>query len=85
MNRDGPTPSHGWSAATEAVVHSVAEERGVEPTELTPLATVADPKALDALFGSDAWLDAVEFTYAGYEVRLTGDGRVELSDPGDYN
>lgn len=85
MDRDGATPSRNWSAATEAVVYSVAEERGVDPTELTPIATVVDPAALETLFAGDgAKPDAVEFTYAGYDVRLTEDGRIELADAGDY-
>lgn len=85
MDLDGATPSRNWSPATEAVVYSVAEERGVEPTELTPIATVVDPEALTALFSGDgAEPDAVEFSYAGYDVRLTEDGRVELADEGDY-
>lgn len=84
MDRDGATPSRNWSAATEAVVYSVAEERGVNPTELTPLATVVDPDALSALFAGDgARPDAVEFSYAGYDVRLTDDGRVQLTDADD--
>jgi len=84
MDQDGATPSRNWNVATEAVVYSVAEERGVDPTELTPLATVVDPDALEALFASNgAQPDAVEFPYAGYDVRLTENGRVELSEAGD--
>lgn len=67
-----------------AVVERVADREGVDPTELsTPLYSVVDPDALDALFcGGDGDASsirgAVRFDYLGYEVRVGADGDVTL-------
>lgn len=59
------------------VVLSVAAIEGVEPTGLPPLATAVDPDALDDLFAGDV-RGSVSISYAGYEVTIHGDGRVEI-------
>jgi len=62
------------------VVLAVARARGMEATELPPLAEVIDPDALDALFAPDdrqALLDArVRFEFADRTVCVRRDGEV---------
>lgn len=62
---------------TEAVVTAVAEETGLSALELEPLADVVDPDALNALFESGTAV-ALEFTYHGFDVSVSGDGRVSV-------
>jgi hypothetical protein len=68
------------------VVEAVARRKGVDPTELeTRLNDVVDPDALDRLFsdGSGAReppTGRVEFRYCGYDVTVSSDGRVTVSD-----
>lgn len=62
---------------TEAVVSAVAEEANVSPLELEPLADAVDPDALNALFDGGTAV-AVEFTYHGFAVSVSGDGRVSV-------
>ena len=70
--------------ASQAVVAAVATETGRDPIELRPLYEVFDPDALDALFessrtGRGAASTRVEFTYAGCEVCVRGDGSVDAT------
>lgn len=75
---------------SQAVVEAIAEREGVdvtdvEPPEYEPLYEVVNPEALDALFAPTASgrprpPGSVSFTYAGYDVTVYGDGRVELSE-----
>lgn len=80
--RDDRRPSH-------AVIETIAELDGVEitaitPPEYEPLYSVVDTDALDALFASTGRtgerVGRVEFEYAGYEVTVYSDGRVEATD-----
>lgn len=70
---------------SQAVVQQIAALEGVEPTDLrTPLYDSLDPEALDDLVASalGRGLDprlTVVFTFAGYEVRVAGDGSVSVS------
>ncbi len=64
-----------------AVVETVAEATGVDPTDLEPLYDTLDPGALDALIvsghGEDHRADpTVSFTFAGYFVSIHGTGEV---------
>lgn len=65
------------------VLERVAEAKGTDPAELTPLYSVVDPGALDALFdaGGDARTGTahVAFSYEGYSVVVRSDGRVDIS------
>lgn len=63
------------------VVNEVAARESVDPTELPPLAGTVDPDALSRLVdsGSDRSI-RVEFTYRGYDVTVSGDGRVAVRD-----
>lgn len=64
------------------VLGTVAARKNTEPTELQPpLYEVIDPDALDALFspkgdGGVRTGGEVQFTYCGYEIRVTSNGDV---------
>lgn len=65
---------------SEAVIHAVANAKGVDPIHLEPrLYDVVDPDALDSLFRQGS--GEVLFEYAGFEVRVDADGNVTLSVP----
>ena len=68
---------------SEAVVERIANRKGVDPLELTPLYEAVDPDALDSLVtpgeGNDSAL-RIEFTYHGYELRVTGDGVIHIGE-----
>lgn len=77
--------TYGWgsSSIATAVVRAVADEEGCEPEELTTLYDVIDPDALEAFFEADSGGAASErrivFTYAGYEVTVSGDDEVDVA------
>jgi len=70
-------------STSQRVISAVAEETGKEPTEVGPLYHVIDPDALDRLFsatrGSGRNQGHVEFTFAGCDVVVHGDGEVEVT------
>lgn len=73
---------------TFAVVSAVAEAAGESPTDLRPLAGVVDPDALERLVVSmpddpSGPTGVVEFSYGGYDVTVTGDERVNVSERED--
>lgn len=79
-----------WSRTiSERVVEEVASVAGVEPTALdVPLYAVVDTDALDNLFGDRSAgfggvEPRVEFVYSGYEVVVTGNGAVSVSEAED--
>lgn len=65
------------------VIEAVASEERSRPEELSPLYAAIDPDALDALLdsvgNSGNGVIRVEFTYEGYLVTVSGDGRVDVS------
>lgn len=62
------------------IVEAIADREGVRPEELDPpLYEVIDSDALNSLFGNDGDDARVVFTYAGYEVTVSGDGEVSLT------
>jgi hypothetical protein len=68
--------------ATEAVVGTVAEVKGVSPLDLAPLYNVIDPDALDE-FCRAKWSQppqslSVEFQYESCTVIVGGDGEVTV-------
>ena len=81
-----PTEGRVSRPPSRAVVDAVAVREGVDPADLSgPLYRAVDTDALDALFRADgpAKLDdgaCVRFGYAGYEVTVYADGRVELRE-----
>ena len=70
-----------------AVTETVAERRGVEPTDLRPIHDVIDPDALNTVFEPAGTAvrnsGRVAFTYYGYEVRIDGDGSIEVEESTD--
>ena len=69
---------------SEGVVAAASDCDPVAPDDLTPLATVIDPDALDSLFqtvGSDADRGdgEVRFRYHGHAVTVDRDGRITVA------
>ncbi|ARS88308.1 HalOD1 output domain-containing protein [Natrarchaeobaculum aegyptiacum] len=85
---ESPVPDRDVEPS-RAIVEAVAEREGVDVTEIEPpaydpLYAVVNPEALDRLVGSpDAPGVHVRFEYEGYDVVVSPDGRVWVSDPGD--
>ena len=53
------------------VVTSLAAVEGTDPTEISTLASVVDPDALDRLFGSAGdGVQTAQFEFGGYEVTV---------------
>lgn len=73
----------------QAIVRAIADREGIDVTDLEPpaydpLYAVVDPEALDDLFrtrSDDGSVNAsVQFEYAGYDVLVHADGRVEIAE-----
>lgn len=63
----------------EAILEEVASREGVDPLDLDePLYASVDPDALESLLASGSDV-TVRFSYAGYDVTASGDGRVDVS------
>jgi hypothetical protein len=61
------------------VIESIADERGVDPTELdAPLYWEVDLEALDRLCTDDETV-AVTFDYDGTTVTVRGDGHIDVA------
>ncbi|SEQ40490.1 HalOD1 output domain-containing protein [Natrinema salaciae] len=71
-----------------AIVESVAAHEGVDPVDLeVPLYDVIDPDALDTLLQGASKDEPtepleIEFTYVGYDVTVTRDGAVHVTESG---
>lgn len=69
------------------VLEAVARTTGDDPVALPPMWDVVDPDRLDALFapapgGGDRRSELrVQFTYAGLDVVVRGDGEVDVRRP----
>lgn len=61
------------------VVSTVAVYSNTDPTQMTPLATVIDPDALDMVFHSCEPDLQVTFPYANYEVTVHGTNDITLT------
>lgn len=70
-------------AVCAAIVESIADHTDADPLDMTPLATVVDTDALDALVGSAADVQ-VAFEYEGHSVHVRADGTVTV-DGDDYS
>lgn len=87
VDRSNAKQSHSISYQ---IITAIAEREGIEPTELEPpeyqaLYDVLNPEALDSLFapradGSPRSQGRIEFSYCGYDVTVTSDGDVEVSE-----
>lgn len=87
---DDASAPGGGGKPTQSIIEGVARHEGVDVTEVEPpayepLYTVVNPEALDALFrtatGSATADASVSLEYAGYDVTVYGDGRVDVADP----
>lgn len=68
---------HRRESLTQAVVSALADERGVDETDLEkPLYEVVDPDALDSLFRKGT--GRVTFEYLNHTVSVDHEGRVEI-------
>jgi hypothetical protein len=62
------------------VAYTVADERGVSVTELSPLAESVDTDALNELFSSSSGPVSICFQYEGYTVRVDEHEHIKLID-----
>jgi len=71
-------------STSQRVIEAVSEATDSDPTEVGPLYHVIDPDALDRLFaatpGRTRVGGRVEFTFAGCDVVVRGDGEVEVTE-----
>lgn len=90
-SRDRTADSHVADAdrpVSAAVLEAVAAATGTDLVDLSPLAEVVDPEALDALFGPKVdgrprSSGRVEFTFRGHRVTVYSEGRVAVRRAGD--
>lgn len=80
-NVDAPSPmltsELDRESIVEAIITTVAEEKGVDPFDLRPLYDTLDPDALSRLIEQGA-NGRVVFTYEGCEVEVTMDDPVTV-------
>lgn len=70
-------PDDEEAELSSVVAAAVAEAAGVQTVELEPLYNSGiDPDALNSLFKGAGESARLTFDYAGYRVRVTGDGHV---------
>lgn len=73
-----------WSLST-LITEAVAEEKGVDVTDLTPLRHVIDidgsRAAIDAVQETPDGVACISFTYETYLVTVTSDGTIEIATP----
>lgn len=62
------------------ILFKIAEREGVDPTDLPILAETIDPDALESLIKSLSDNGSVNFRYYGYDVQVTGDGDIDLTE-----
>jgi len=87
ISLDRPDDSDAVSLSF-AVITAVADREGIDPVDLEPpeydtLYSVVNPEALDSLFApvqDTRTAGRVEFPFCGYDVVVTSDGDVELSE-----
>ena len=70
---------------SEAVISAVADAKDVSPLDLDPLITAIDPDALERLVtsmdsGPTEPASTVEFAYSGYQVAVTEDADVSVTE-----
>ncbi len=69
-----------------AVVSIVATAQGNDPVDMPPLGSVIDTTALEELFATApdgrSRIGDVSFQYAGFDVRVYSDGRIEAARTG---
>lgn len=75
-------PAPGDVPPSVRIVEAVAEETGRDPTDLPPLHEYVDADALDTLLSSSASDDSdlftLSFSYGDVDVRVDGQGSIEV-------
>lgn len=84
-SRNGSHTRSSWSSyeyPSTAIVETVAEAAGCEPTALPSLHGAVDTDALDAILAMRSQQRAVQVTvrYAGYTVTVSSDGPIAVAD-----
>ena len=72
------------TAASTAVIATLADVMDTDPSELTPLYSTVDPDALDAFVRVRTVTDGdthVSFTHEGHQIRVSNYGVVTISLP----
>ncbi|USZ68790.1 hypothetical protein NGM10_03405 [Halorussus salilacus] len=86
MSQTMTTETFDDMSASQRVIEAVADETGDDLTEVGPLYHVIDPDALDRLFAptnrTGRTEGFVEFTFAGCDVVVRGDGTVDATRRG---
>lgn len=85
--------TNGRRSLSLEVISAIAEQEGVDPIEIEPpeyeaLYDVCNPEALDSLFapredGTPRNRGRVSFAFCGYDVVVTSDGTVEVTEQTD--
>ena len=90
VGEDGPTydpntdtyvGTFNVESASIAVTEALSTIRHCSPTGLEPLYSSVDPDALDRLVASGTDQLRVTMQLDGFEIILTGDGRLEITPP----
>ena len=87
--RCNPVQEAAWDESKRspsvAVIDAVAAAEGVDPTELDPLSGEIDLEALDRLLLNSApdTCGVLRLCLAGWNVFVSGDGRITVCDPSD--
>lgn len=80
----GTTQRPVSQTVSEEVIRSVADAKGIEPTELPPLYDTLDPDALDSVFAASSVVRGkVIFEYEGFLVTVTDDDQVVVEESDD--
>lgn len=66
------------SPPSVAVVEAIAHVTEQDPLEMTPLADVIDPAAIDRLL-SDADTVSISFVFEGHDVAVSGSGEIVVT------
>ena len=80
-NTDTYVGTFDIESASLAVTEALATIRHCEPTDLDPLYHSVDPDALDRLVTTGTDQLRVTMEIDGFEVVVTGDGRLEITPP----
>lgn len=77
ITMEATTPSLETDVLCTTVVEAIAEHTNTDPLSMTPLATVVDPEALEAVVNSGPAVQ-VTFDYDDLTVVVGGDGTVSV-------
>lgn len=76
--------SEAFDRPSIAIVRTIASAKGISPFELEPLHGAIDLEAVDRLFDrTTADALTIEFVHEEHEVRISGEGYVDVRPLGD--